>query len=325
MNAPPPGLDEKDLLPHLTDAWGLRAPALTYAQLGFGAYHWIATEPGGDRYFITVHDLDAEPWLGDDRDAAFDGLGRAFVTALTLHREGCLEFVAAPMPDHQGAAVRRVDDRYSLAVHPFLEGSTGDFGAPVAAEDLGSVVGLLARLHDATALVEPVALHRSFEVPDRAEIEEALAALGSPWAGGPFAERARGWLEANAGGLMRLLATYDRLRERIESRARPVITHGEPHQGNLLWSDGRLLLIDWDTVSLAPPERDLWLVNGGSAEVREMYSRISGREVDEAAIDFYAIGWQLTDAACFLQQFRNHHEADADAEFSWRVMSGWEL
>jgi spectinomycin phosphotransferase len=39
-----------------------------------------------------------------------------------------------------------------------------------------------------------------------------------------------------------------------------VVTHGEPHPGNILRAAGGLYLIDWDTVGLALPERDLWMV-----------------------------------------------------------------
>jgi spectinomycin phosphotransferase len=325
MKASPADLDESDLRPHLIDGWGLRAPALAYAPVGFGSYHWTVTEAGGGRYFVTVHDLDTVPWLGADRDARFEGLGRAFDNALTLRQKGGLEFVAAPLPDRDGAAVRRVADRHSVALSPFLEGATGDFGEPVAADDLGTVVEMLARLHQATPLVEATALRRGFEVPDRGEIEAALAAVGSRWDGGPYAEPARRWLETNADALTRLLAIYDRLREGIERSARPVITHGEPHRGNLLRSEGRLFLIDWDTVSLAPPERDLWLVNGGSAEVRDVYARLTGRDVDGSVIDFYSLGWRLTDVACFLQQFRKQHDGNADDEYSWRMLSRFEL
>jgi aminoglycoside phosphotransferase (APT) family kinase protein len=41
-----------------------------------------------------------------------------------------------------------------------------------------------------------------------------------------------------------------------------VITHGEPHPGNLMVTDRGPVLIGWDTVGLARPERDLWWVLG---------------------------------------------------------------
>ncbi len=39
-----------------------------------------------------------------------------------------------------------------------------------------------------------------------------------------------------------------------------VITHGETHSDNFIRSSDGLVLVDWDTVGLAPPERDLWHV-----------------------------------------------------------------
>jgi aminoglycoside phosphotransferase (APT) family kinase protein len=37
-----------------------------------------------------------------------------------------------------------------------------------------------------------------------------------------------------------------------------VLTHGEPHGANVLLGEGGLSLVDWDTVGIAEPERDLW-------------------------------------------------------------------
>ena len=49
------------------------------------------------------------------------------------------------------------------------------------------------------------------------------------------------------------------------------MTHGEPHAGNVMRTDEGRLLVDWDTVALAPPERDLWmLVVGGRRRSRAL-------------------------------------------------------
>jgi len=44
-------------------------------------------------------------------------------------------------------------------------------------------------------------------------------------------------------------------------RRRVLLTHGEPHRGNLIWTPNGLRLLDWDTVAVGFPERDLWMVN----------------------------------------------------------------
>ena len=43
-----------------------------------------------------------------------------------------------------------------------------------------------------------------------------------------------------------------------------VVTHGEPHPVNVMQTDAGRVLIDWDTVAIAPPERDLWMVICGT-------------------------------------------------------------
>ncbi len=43
------------------------------------------------------------------------------------------------------------------------------------------------------------------------------------------------------------------------------VTRGEPHGGNIMRVGRELLFIAWDTVALAPPERDLWMLDNGAA------------------------------------------------------------
>ncbi|HXP18631.1 MAG TPA: phosphotransferase [Streptosporangiaceae bacterium] len=43
--------------------------------------------------------------------------------------------------------------------------------------------------------------------------------------------------------------------EHVAAARAPVTTHGEPHSANIIRAGSGRLLIDWDTVGLAPPER----------------------------------------------------------------------
>jgi spectinomycin phosphotransferase len=96
-----------------------------------------------------------------------------------------------------------------------------------------------------------------------------------------------------------------------------VITHGEPHPGNVLRSSGRMLLIDWDTAGLALPERDLWLAAGDDASAADRYAELTGRRVSGAAMDLYRLRWSLDDIALFVGDFRDPHEQDEDTELAW--------
>ncbi len=95
-----------------------------------------------------------------------------------------------------------------------------------------------------------------------------------PGIGGPYAERARQLLLAHAADLEKLTAAYDVLAARIAARPeRFVVTHGEPHAGNVMLTPDGLVLIDWDTARLAPPERDLWTLAEADESLLDRYVR----------------------------------------------------
>ncbi|MEU7909330.1 phosphotransferase [Actinoplanes sp. NPDC049118] len=285
----PDGLETAELLAGLADGWGIQARSVRYRPVGFGSYHWTT-----DEHFLTVDRLD------DDR--AFASLGRALDTALALHRAG-LEFVVAPLPTRTGSAVLRLGPRYALSVYPLVDGDAGHFGAH-RPEDVPEVLRILAELHRAE---RPVTAERAgLALPGRA----GLIGLGRPWTGGPYAGQAWQLLSDHAARLGEMLAEYDGLVAQVEATAeRWVVTHGEPHPGNLMRTGAGLVLIDWETVRIAPPERDLWMVTGDSG--------------DPAAAALYRLRWKLADIAAYAGELRRPHQATEDITASWTYLKGY--
>jgi len=93
-----------------------------------------------------------------------------------------------------------------------------------------------------------------------------------------------------------------------------VVTHGEPHPGNLIRTRDTLALVDWDTVALARPERDLWMLDDSEGETRAAHQAITGRAPDPEALAAYRLTWALADVAAFTTRLRGEHERDADTE-----------
>ena len=237
------------------------------------------------------------------------------------HRAG-LGFVLAPVAGGGGAALRRLGPRYGVALFPFMDGSAGSFWDYAAPDHAAWVVPMLAELHRATPAVRGVAQPRAVEVPGRADLEAALADLDRPWVGGPFSEPARAWLAANAGSVRRALGTFDELAAQVAAAGRDLlVTHGEPHPANLVRSGDRSYLIDWDTVGLAPPERDLWMLDGGAGEALAAYSQATGRELDPSALALYRLCWDLTDLSVYASFLRGPHRRTADTELAWRAVT----
>jgi spectinomycin phosphotransferase len=315
----PEGITERAVARALADGWGLTGWTLEYAPVGGGSYHWLAAGGApGERRFVTVDDLDDKGWLGRTRPAVLAGLRAAMDAAVTLRRQAGLGFVVAPEPALTGEAVRPAGDRHAVAVFPFLTGTPGDWAKPLPAPERGELIAMLAALH----AVDPGAVRLPrFEagLSWRGDLETALAGLGQPWAGGPYAEPARELLAGAAGTVRRQLGVLDRRAPRLAA-AEAVITHGEPHPGNVVHAVDGLTLIDWDTIALAPPERDLWMVATESGDEVRRYTELTGRPVDPAALEFYRLRWALDDLSCFLRDLRAPHRRTPGTEHAWQAL-----
>jgi spectinomycin phosphotransferase len=311
MRAAPVGLDTGTIVAALHDGWDFDADVVEYAAVGAGSYHWDVTEPAGKRAFVTVDDLDTKTWLGDERDASFAGLRDAFDTSVALRRRG-LDFVVAPIPARRGESLRRIDPRYAIALFPFVAGEPGEFGYfEDDSQGREAVVAMLAELHEAPT--GSAARTTGFDLPGRHHLEGALRDLGEPWTGGPLAEPAREAIAESASVLAELLVLADRLRAEAASRAGSwVVTHGEPHAGNAMRTDAGYVLVDWDTVALGPRERDMWMLVAGGADAADLYAGASGAQLDEAALDFFRLTWDLKDLAEYLNVLRSPHQENDD-------------
>lgn len=124
--------------------------------------------------------------------------------------------------------------------------------------------------------------------------------------------------------LARLLADFDRLVEQVRQTSGDwVVTHGEPHPGNVIRGATGLHLVDWDTVQVAAPERDLWMLSGDSEEVLVAYARATGRPVAAAGLALYRLWWELADIAIFVAELRAPHRATQDITASWTYLNGY--
>jgi spectinomycin phosphotransferase len=319
MRDRPAGLGERKLSKALADGWQLQVADAQYAPVGGGSYHWIVRDTEDRRWFATVDDLDVKRWLGEDRATVADGLQAAMDVAVALRHRHSLRFVLAPTTGRNGLTVRRLGDNYAVSMFPYVDGVSGHFGEDMAEGDKDELVGMLAALHACPLAALPVRRAR-VALPRRGDLEAALDDLGHPWSGGPFSDQARALLAGSAGQIRRLLATFDILSDHVRT-LEPVVTHGEPHPANLMRTDSETMLIDWDTVGAAPPERDLWwLVSDSSGGTARGYAAATGRTVDREALAFYRLRWALDDLSIFACDLRAAHRRTADTEHAWQAL-----
>ncbi|OSY42748.1 MULTISPECIES: phosphotransferase family protein [Pseudonocardia] len=314
MEQRPKGFDDEDVRSALSHHHGIDARELRYRPVGFGDYHWAVTGADGSRWFAKISDLTDKPQCGHTPAAALDGYRAALRTAAELRAAG-LEFVLAPVPPGGGEIVTDLDGRWALAVFEHVDAPAQEFHTELSPGGRDAVLALLARLHAAAA--PAVTPRHSPTVPDRNLIEEALAEQEVSWSGGPFSEPARQAVVTHANAIRARLAEADALTHQLTTSGRPaVVTHGEPHPGNLLDVGEGYLLIDWDTVGLGVPERDLAVVSDDPAELAA-YTELTGVRPDPVALELYGLRWTLADLGEFLRWFRAPHSDDADSRTAW--------
>jgi spectinomycin phosphotransferase len=298
---------DSDVGAALARQWALTVQDLSYLPVGFGGYHWLAVDQTGSRWFVTVSDL-AAPWVPD--------LPAAMQTAAWLAAQAGLGFVVAPVPTRAGQVVGSLDSRHALTLFPYLDVAPSSFEDPIDDGDRAAIIDMLARLH--TAIPKGIQVPTwPLQLANRQAIDQALASLGVPWTGGPYAEPGRDLLARYERPLRQAFARFDALHDRVREAGGPyVITHGEPHPGNLLHRRAGLCLVDWDMTALARPERDLWWVISGDRDAAR-YSWRTGWTVNQDALALYRLRWGLDDTAEFLSEIRGPHQQTADTLVSW--------
>lgn len=317
MKDRPTDIDETVLAAAL-GAWGIEPVVLTHAPVGFGDHHWVAADAEGRRTFVTVADLAHKPHCGRHAAEAWTGLSRAMDTAATLESALGEAALVAPLRTGGGETLLRLTGQYAVSVFPYVEASAGHFGQVLAPGARAMLVERLAQLHTTRAPLATPAHDPA--LPGRAAIGAALA---DPQRfrgdAGPYAQRCRALLTVNSAALRSTLERYDVGTAQLRSDASTgatVVTHGEPHPGNVLDPGGRTLLVDWDTVALAPPERDLWLATDASEDLSR-YAELTGHHPDPELLAYYELRWALDDMASALDIFGTRHPDTADTRQAW--------
>jgi spectinomycin phosphotransferase len=287
MREAPTGVTEDEVLAEVRRHWEAGIDRVEHLPVGFGAHHWAAYGAGRPRLFVTFDDL------GPRRPAA--ALEAAYAGALRLYDDG-LEFVLASLPTGGGALTLPFADG-ALSCTPWREGETHE------AVDLAWTTTALDRLH---ATPPPPELPRWRPLVEADFADTTAALTGREWGPGPHADAARDAVRRHLGDLARWTARYHHLAE--TARDRPwVATHGEPGSHNqLVTGDGRLL-VDWESLKLAPAERDLRTLTDEGAET----------DADPELLELFDLEWRLDEIDQYADWFSAPHAGTADDEIAF--------
>jgi hypothetical protein len=314
VQSAPEDLTTTDLTAALTRHWGVAVASVTYRPVGAGSHHWAVTDPTGGGWFVTADDLEVKRQSGaEELDDAYGRLRQALDTARSLRAAGA-RFVVAPLPTAGGRPLIRLTDRYALAMYPMIDGESFAWSEVTDPERRDAVLAMLIEVHRAAPEIARRAPADDFAVPHRDALDAALDGAAAPECG-PYADRAAALIAANAEAVGRLLERYDLLAAGAD-RGRAVLTHGEPHPGNIMRTAAGWRLIDWDTAMTAPPERDLWQLGGDLTA----YTEATGVAVRPELLEMYRLRWDVAEIAEVADRFRRPHTGDADDDEEWEIL-----
>jgi hypothetical protein len=318
--SPPQGLSEGVLASALARTWDLDVGSLNYQPVGFGSHHWDGVDATGVRWWVTVDDLERkrvsrlEPY-----GVAFDRLHAAIGAAAALRRHG-RAFAVAPVPGADGRFLARLDERYAIALYPYLDGRRFPWGDFSTNEHRRATLDMVLGVHTAPASVRDGLAADDFGVAHLDELESALEPGSGAPVGGPYARAMIELIRTHAGSIRRHLARYQDLVDRARTE-RTVLTHGEPHAANTMLTADGWVLIDWDTALVAPPERDLWMLDPGDGSVLTAYAEATGHAPLVAMVDLYRLRWTLTDIAVEVVRFRRPHDGNTEDDAAWDILT----
>ena len=310
----PTDLSDADVRAALVRGWGLDVVAIAHAPVGFGSHHWTVDGADGCRWFATADDLRTRRVAADEPlMEPLSRLGAALSTAAALQESG-LDWVVAPRRAHGENAVLQVGE-YALSLYPLVQGRTFGWGPYEDPAHRDAVLDRLVALHTQTgcrAAARTDDLGRALVAGLRALLDDP----GEPWDAGPFSSDAWRLVVERGDRLGVLLDRYERLVAGADP-ARFVLTHGEPHRGNTIVTANGVVLVDWDTCLLAPPERDVWMLAGEDPDVGHSYEHRTGRSLVPTLLEAHRLRWDLADVSSFAAGLRSPHADDDDTRTAW--------
>ncbi len=258
-----PVKDTRALLEAIRQAYAFPVVSLDYLPVGMVGSHYRADCADGQHYFVTLYNHSRLAHISVQR------LGFTLPLTYQLQQSGQFTNLAAPLPTTAGEL--QVDFQgFPLVLYPYLDGRLLMDEMPYSDETQAELGRLVARLHAASqnlALKNPVqeTFTFHFEQPLRRGLE-ILPAIGSDERWGRVA--LRDLLLPQRQVILALLERLHNLAEPMRRQPPPmVVCHTDMHGANILRTpEGRLVVVDWEGVMLAPPEHDLFIFTGAGFE-----------------------------------------------------------
>ncbi|WP_104205267.1 phosphotransferase enzyme family protein [Billgrantia saliphila] len=175
-----------------------------------------------------------------------------------------LAHVVAPLATRTGELWAKFGSLHAV-LYPFVEGHSG-WQVELTPGQWRTLGKTLRSVHEATlphTLLQRLP-RETYSPVWRQRVAAWLARLPAVTSGSEPGRRMIGLLKRQQSVIRHIVDRATALAGELRRQDLPCcLCHGDLHAGNVLVSNERLALIDWDTLWLAPRERDLMFIGGG--------------------------------------------------------------
>ena len=295
MQEAPAELTEVEVLALVRAAWNGGATAAEHLAVGFGAHHWRVDVDGGPSLFATYDRF--------GKRHSLDSLTAAYAGAMHMAEHG-LEFVLAPLRTLAGGVLVPVAAG-ALSCSP---GSTVGWSATGPSSTPRRRPPTSPTSPGCTPPTRPPACS-SWSPVVRPDVADRLADMVAiAWPTGPYGEPTRRSIAGRLTAIEEWSGRYLALAE-VAADRRWVITHGETHTRNQVMTPDGIRFVDWESLKLAPRERDLSTLVQAGYGVRV--------NADRAMVELFDLEWRLAEIAEYADWFAAPHTGTADDRIAY--------
>jgi len=317
-----PHLPDERISACLQAEYGLLVATIVFLPLGadLGTAVYRVTAADGTMYFLKL------------RSGTFDETSVALPKFLS---DQGIEHIIAPLATSTGQLWADLD-AFTVILYPFVEAHNG-YEVDLSDRHWIEFGVALKRIHTVTvppALIDRI--QRETSSPRWREIvKKSLARVETDTFDDPVAIELAAYLKVKRAEILDLVERTEQLAQELQAQPpESVVCHADLHAGNILIdASGAFYLVDWDTLILAPKERDLMYAGGGQfrdtrtpqQEEALFYQGYGPTPIDQRALAYYRYERIIEDIAVECEQIFSAADGSEDREQALRwSMSNFE-
>lgn len=312
-----PDLPDAKIIACLQEYYGLHIAQLTFLPLGADVNTVV--------YRVVTNDK--TPYFLKLRSGVFETT--SVLLPHFLHDQGITQIIA-PVPTTTQQLWATLDD-FNVILYPFVEGHNG-YEVQLSDEHWVTFGAALKRIHTASIPLDlKNQLQReTYSAHWREIVRGFMARVETDIFTEPTAAKLATFLRSKKTEILHLVERAEQLGWILQSRPLEfVVCHADMHIWNILIdTHDTLYIVDWDTLILAPKERDLMFVGGGlfanrrTAQQEEMlfYQGYGQTEVNFTALAYYRYERIVQDVTAYCSQILLTDEGGEDREEGLRQL-----